>query len=190
MAFLTLAQLNVIFHGLLVDITGLNPKRIRTTYPPQGQPGFTINDDYIFITLSPIDNPYDKNRYGVAFHADPVSGQGPMADVTTYYTRVFQLLLNIYGPNSLDLADTIRYRILTEDSLATLADAEIAPITEIPPAPRVPELFNGQWWERSDLKIMLNIGTSRADEIPYFEQANVYIEPEYLPEQPIHIEEF
>lgn len=176
MAVLTLAQLKALFQGITVELTGLNPNSgVRNTYPTQGQPAWKIDQNIVFIGIKPVDNQYDLLR-DISYAPQPiVTGQQAASDQSTVYTRVMQVDWVVYGPDSFDLADTIRYGILTSETLATLQAVEVAPLTEIPAPVRAPELFDGQWWERSDVRAYFNVLTTRTATVPYLEAANIEV---------------
>lgn len=178
MAFLTEDELKTIFQGITVDITELPGKQVRKTYPPEGQPAWEISDNVVFITIQPIDNIYDKLRDTVDYAQAPVSGQDPAADEVTIYTRVMQVDWIIYGPDSFDLADKLRWGILNDSTLSTLSASDIAPLTEIKPARLATELFSGRWWKRYDLRAYFNVLTTRAQTVPYLQAAEIRVQTE------------
>lgn len=190
MAVLTLAQLKTIFHDVTVDITALDPKRgVRNTYQREGQPAWQITENVVFVEIRPIDNQYDKLRDITWGEQAPVTGQEIVSDYSTSYTRVMQVDWICYGPDSFDLADKIRFGILSQASLATLADSEIAPLTEIPAPRRAPEVYDGRWWERSDVRAYFNVLTTRTETVPYLDSANIELHTEQGLYGTIEIEE-
>jgi hypothetical protein len=190
MAVLTEDQLKAIFHSLTVTITGLNADRgVRNTYPPQGQPAWKITEDVVFVTIQPVSDPYDKLSDVTYGPAEVVSGEEPVADFSTSYTRVMAVDWIVYGPNAMELADRIRFKILQSEALATLKTNGIAPITDIDPARLAPDLFNGQWWKRYDLRALFNVLTTRTESVPYLEGANIEIHTEQGLQETIIIEE-
>ncbi len=187
---LTLTQLKMLFHDVTVQITGLNADRgVRNTFPQQGQPGWLVNDDVVFIDIHPVDDEYALLRDITYGAQEPVSGEQPAADYSTSYTRVMQVTWVCYGPNSFDIADKIRFGILSQESLASLAALEVAPLTAIPSPRRAPELFDGQWWERSDIQCRFNVLTTRTETVPFLEAADIEVYTEKGLYATIEIEE-
>jgi hypothetical protein len=176
---LTLTQLKALFHEITVAITGLDADSgVRNTYPPQGQPAWKINDNIVFIAIYPVDDQYDKLRDVVYREQTPVTGEEVVSDYTTAYTRVMEVVWTVYGPNSFDMADNIRFGILSAETLVSLAAVEVAPLTEIAAPRRAPDLFDGQWWERSDVRCRFNVLTARTETVPYLNAANIELHTE------------
>lgn len=171
---LTLAQIRALLFEVVSEITSLTGAgQIRHAFPPNGQPAWKITDDVICIHLEPVDHPFDKDRHYLEDTSDP-----DYADIQVFYTRVLAATFYLYGPNSFDLADTLRHGILMETYRSILAAEQIYPVPLIGPARRVPYLFAGQWWDRQDLTVTFNVGTQRAVEVPYIESANIEIHTE------------
>ena len=83
----------------------------------------------------------------------------------TTYTRVIRCVWSIYGPNSFDNGQTTRDRLFDGDIRGTLAASNLYPKTNVIAPVRVPEYFQGQWWEREDFSVQFNdelvAGTAR-----------------------------
>lgn len=161
MPVLTLTQLQDLFHPLTVTMTGLDASAVRHAYQGGSQPSFERTQACAFIHLTEVDEPINRTR-DLIYSPDDADS----VLQATYYTRVFQAQWTLYGPTAYDLADTIRFKILTESIRATLAASAIYPIPDIPAPSRVPFPRNGQWWERADLFVRFNCGTTRTETVP------------------------
>ena len=79
----------------------------------------------------------------------------------------------MYGPSSYDNADLIRYNILSSKYLNDFRAYNLFLITDVTMPVRLPELFNGQWWERTDFQASYNELVIRRSQIPYFVNTDI-----------------
>lgn len=170
MATLTLTELNTLFQGVSVTMTGLNGKKVRLAYQAQ-QPAQEHDENVVYIYVSEVDDDYNKLRDLVYFNSDP-----DVSDLLTKYTRVMEVQWSCYGPSAFDLANTIRRSILSESIRSVLATAQVYPLTWIAAPTRVPYQFNNRWWERTDVRVRFNVNTTYNEEVPYIESAEVLID--------------
>lgn len=161
MSILTLAQLKALFCGVTVSITGLDAKFVRNAYHPDGQPAFEKAQNVVFINLGLVDDSYDKQRDIVIKPNDAISVEQRIG-----YTEVLQVNWTLYGPDSFDLARTLKNGLLMESARSVLRASKVYPLTNMPNPTRGPSEFNAQWWERSDLQARFNIATERTVAIP------------------------
>lgn len=127
------------------------PKVVRIGWQQQGQPGPDINKDTVAIIAQPIDTPYSRIRDGV------YEGSADVIFYTDTFTRTWQVKWIFYGPNSLTNALLVKSPITTVGYVDTfLADINFLVNPDIEEPGRNPELFQGQWWERVDLKVEFN----------------------------------
>lgn len=173
---LTKEDLENLFRDITEEITGFSPDgkkgQIRFGYPEEGQPGFERNDDTVCIVVSPVDNPYDKQRN--TFENTDVEF-APDCNVETTYTRVFQVAWMVFGPNSYDITDKLKCELLWETALNTMDEMAVAPLTEIEGPAYMPFNFQGRWWERTDLRALFNVGTQRDHTVGFIETVDVLI---------------
>lgn len=170
MPALTLDQLITIFGDATVAMSGFNESFVRRTFEPNSQPAHEMSQSVIYFNVSPVDNPYDKQRDITYTEGNPT-----YAEETIRYTRVMQVDWSIYAPNAYDIADIIRVAILTDRIRDMLAPHAIYPITDIRAPQRVPYPFNAQWWERVDLSVLFNVYTTRSGQVPLLESAEVTV---------------
>lgn len=140
---------------------------VRIGWPKQGQPFVDSPDiDVCFLRCTTKDDAYDKIRdkfswgpngwgdaqFGKQPYGGTLSGDPALTEQWTY-TRVWEIHWCFYGPNAVDNTRLIRsglYQDYFTDLLSI--QANLFPMSEFEEAHRVPELIDGQWWERSDFK--------------------------------------
>jgi hypothetical protein len=92
----------------------------------------------------------------------------------TGYTRVHKIDWCFYGPNSYDNADLIRFSILEPHLYKqNFKDKNLFIITDVQMPTRLPELYNGQWWERTDFSANFNEAVIRESKMPYLKSAEI-----------------
>jgi len=119
---------------------------VRVGWQQEGQPAWNIAADICVVRCEPIDTDYGRMRDSVQ------SLQGITAVFTDTYTRAWRVYWAFYGPNSTDRARAVRSALVTIQQFADLlatAGWYVNPSISMPQ--RVPELFQGQWWPRTDL---------------------------------------
>jgi hypothetical protein len=85
---------------------------------------------------------YEEGDYGNS--GDSVS----TTTKTTQYTRVWEIHWCVVGPNSFDNARKLRSRMFDQDVHDQFAGAQLYFITDPSEPQRVPDYFDGQWWEQ------------------------------------------
>jgi len=162
---LSLKQIEDIFQSLTVRLTGLDPnKGVRIAWPSDGAPGWGIDQNVVFLRIAPISDPYIQQRE--TMYQQQEGDGGITTTVVASYTRVHLVHWIVYGPNSYEYAETIRNGIYLQDVKSTLAANNLYLILDVPPVNRVPELFNGQWWQRCDLLAKFNEHVTRYSTVP------------------------
>lgn len=161
---LTLQQVEDIFVDLTSQILGYNPvtqgNKVRTTWPRVGQPGFKSSDDVVFIKINTEFDPITQQR--------DVNYSDVSVDVLkrkASYTRVQSIRWTIYGPNAYDIADKIRNAIFLPSVYNALAPYHLFLIVDVQVPVRVPEEFNGQWYDRVDFVANYNEHVIRESDI-------------------------
>lgn len=168
---LTTKQLEDIFQALTVTLTGLNnDSGVRVSWPTAGAPGWKIDEDIAFIRVTPANDPFAQQ-----VETEYLPGQNPNLDTEKSYSRVYQVQWILYGPNSSDYADLLRSGLFKESTKSTLKVNNLYMITDVPVPQRMPELFNGRWWERADLSARFNEFVVRKSTVPTLESANITV---------------
>lgn len=177
---LTMHQFEDLFQALTCSILGIDasahPDYVRISWPTSGAPAWQITDDIVFLQVTEVDNPYNRQR---EVHFDPYDTNN--ADQVTHFTRVMQVSWILYGPNSFDRAQAIRDKIFYQDHHDTLAAQNIYLIPDIYATRRVPELFQGRWWERTDLDMKFNELIIRNLAVPYIQTADITVQVDEPP---------
>lgn len=128
----------------------VNGSTVRVSYPTNGAPGFAITDTVLFLYLHEADDSYGNDRSPV-YHTE---------NGTVYRdhvgTRVWDILLTCYGTDGHEWLDQVRAGVLWEKTRRTLESKNVCLVPTNPAIVRSPELFNGQWWERSDMTLRYN----------------------------------
>jgi hypothetical protein len=129
------------------------PFKVRIGWQVEGQPGPPLDQDTVTIRCSPLDTDYGRMRDIV--YSDNIDNDTQTA--TDVFTRAWRTNWTFYGPNSVDNARAVRSALITiqftADYLATF-NLYINPSIKEPQ--RVPENFQGRWWERVDLEVEMN----------------------------------
>lgn len=205
----TLLQLNSLFQRLLLQMLGysdalaayaayeaavaagtwdaedtppLNPWAIvRVSWPTDGQPAWAVGDDRVFIQTTGSPDPYSQPVHRIYKRILDEEGELDQTKADEYQgiTRVNNVQFIFYGPNSFDWARLAIDRIFRQENHDTLAREHIYLIpADIVPR-RIPELWAGQWYERTDLNLRFNELTVRIEERPFIDIAEIAVTPDY-----------
>jgi hypothetical protein len=141
---------------------------VRIGWGTEGQPFNNITDDVTYIRAEPIDTDYSRLRdnqlvkdisigwgldeWGSSRYGSPIDMVGK--DV---FTRSWKTIWIFYGPNSLNNAKAVQSALIKVPFIdGLLAEKNLYINPSIHEPERVPENFQGQWWERVDLEVELN----------------------------------
>jgi hypothetical protein len=132
----------------------LAPQKVRIAWQQQGQPGPAINADTCFVRCTPVDADFSRTR-------DLTSPPGNIDDTTVtqndVFTRAWRTFWTFYGPNGVDNARAVRSALIKIQIFADLlATNNLYVNPSIAEPMRVPEDFQGEWWERVDLAALFN----------------------------------
>jgi hypothetical protein len=144
---------------------------VRISWPTVGAPAWKITEDVCFLKCIEIDDSINKQRDTEFQKIDEAT-----ANKQTGYTRVFAISFTLYGPNSYDNSRKIKDSLFGETNRFALAAKNLFMIPDFKPANRLPELFQGNWWERVDLTINFNNLVLINETVNYIESADVNIE--------------
>lgn len=175
---LKLQELKDFFVAMTCKMLNIDPTtpegkgKVRTTWPADGQPSWKITDDIAFLRITPID---DKQARTLNILDNPSQENNVYLDRKTGYTRVHKIDWTLYGPNSYDNADIIRNLIFDNDYMQYFKEKNLFLITDVPMPTRLPELYNGQWWERTDFSATFNESVIREKQIPFIVSGDVKI---------------
>ena len=177
--FLTLKQLENLYWQLTMQILGYdpadyeNPKKstpVRIAWPADGSPAWKRDEDVIFLRIGEDDDPFNKLRDTTFTQSNE-----DYATQATSYTRVLNVHWVCYGPNSYDNAFRIRNALYDTKQKEFLGVNKIYLIPAIESPRRSPELFVGQWWERTNLMAKFNELIKLDTPAPYLKSATVEV---------------
>jgi hypothetical protein len=149
---LTVAQINTIFQPLICGALGINPPdyaKVRDSWQTQGQP-YTPRpgEDVCYFTCTLEDSDYAKTARDRTF-----TGAGPVTE-NWNYTRQWRIAFTLYGLNSLDHARQLHSAFFMDYFNDVLSLSNLYPLNDPPTPTRIPEQFNGEWWERADFHVL------------------------------------
>ena len=157
---LTAQQLAVIWQNLVLQCLGIAPSgptdnaaysQVRIDWPTPGQPAWPITQDVAFIRVTEVPDPYNT-----AHEIQPVSQPGLTYPETTIYTRVWEVSFIFYGPNAFDRARQVKACLYQDFVHDALAGSKLYLDTVIGTPRRNPQLFQKQWWDRTDFSARIN----------------------------------
>lgn len=152
--------------GLTVNVTAFLPVSIlndktnpfwtvRVGWQQQGQPAWTINDDVCIITAYTDDDPYSRVSDEVYVANDNSTISHKMA-----YTQVWKMHFVNYGPNAFTNGGLIVAAMSLGWVHNFMAAENIYSVTNWKRPVYVPELKDGQWWDRADVELRFNEGVN------------------------------
>ena len=169
---LTLDELEELFYDLTVSILGGSPEAdVRRSWPTGGAPAFDILDNVVFFKVYDTAGPLTaqrENKYSQL--GSPVT-----PNMATRYTRTLMVNWIFYGSAAWDHATLIRNGLFYQDHHDTLARQDIYMVPDFTPPRRVPELFQGLWYERMDLSVSFNELIEINRTVPALESAEIII---------------
>lgn len=160
---------------------------VRVGWQTTGQPFENVADDICYLRAVEDDDPYNRVRdvrifptnydeglYNEGGYDDP-QAVGGFTQVTTY-TRVWRVSWTLYGPNSFDRARMLRSALFGQSSHDLFAGSNLYFVTDVSAPRRVPEYFNGEWWERMDFEAQFNEAVSEVEAITTVGSVEVILE--------------
>jgi len=150
MTQLSLTELNKIFYDLTRSIISGSPLvEVRHSWPTGGAPAFKVSDNVIFLKIYDVKSPI-TDQQEIKYDASLTYPE------KRSYTRTLMVNWICYGSLSWDYATDIRSKIFYSEHHDTLANNSIFIVPDFDPPKRLPELWQGQWYERCDLNISFN----------------------------------
>lgn len=125
---------------------------VRVGWQLQGQPAWSVGQpDTVILRCAPFDSEYSRMRDVVGAVNDTTITK------TDIYTRAWKTYWTFYGPNALDNARAVRSALITIQFVADMLEGSNLYVNPSIDEPfRMPENFQGQWWERVDLVAQFN----------------------------------
>lgn len=147
-----------------------NQDKVRISWPKKGSPSWKISEDVCFIRINDESSPVSEQRdvnYSVKDTDNAVLSVG--------YTKYHAIQFTLYGPNSYERADLIKYSLLLPEHKDTFAQNNLYIVPPVSTPKRNPELYDGQWWNRVDLVAGFNEAVIRESDIPLIKRADIQI---------------
>lgn len=169
---LTKNELEKLFYNFSIQVLGQSPLAdVRISWPTGGAPAFGIDDNVTFlkVTESPLPNEYHVQ------HEEIYSQQGsPEAGVmSTNSTRGIQVGWIFYGTTAWNSAALIKDSIFRADLREMLSLQKIYPIANFTPPRRIPENWQGLWYDRYDLTILFYEQIKLNREVDFIEKVKI-----------------
>ena len=189
---LTVDQLEELFYTATCLCLQLDPAAdasqaaVRRSWAAQGQPHWLINEDVTLFRITPEDDRYNRIREYTYVPKDPPDDD--YLDQQMTMTNVFSVGWSVYGPNSRSRSFLIFSRIFDPTVRELLRKQHIFLIPDVSAPVRAPELFEGQWWERTDVKAKYNELVALGADFPYIKSATVELVPEEGDGVIVHVE--
>lgn len=146
---LTIAQINAIMVPTTLQMLGLanspTSPLVRVQWPTEGAPFGSVGDDICYLACVPTDDPYNRIR-----DRANLSTADPNLEEQWNFTRAWSIKWVFYGPNSTDRARALRSALYQDFFTNALSQSQLFPVSDFSEPIRVPELINGQWFERVD----------------------------------------
>ncbi len=172
--FLTLEQLEDLFVAVTVQALGINtktdPDAVRVSWPTGGAPAWKVHEDIAFLRVYEPDSQYNRQR---EVKITPLDDDNVNQETT--YTRVIGVSWIFYGPRSFDRAAALKDKIFHQEIHDLLALSNVYLVPDIPAPHRNPELYNGQWWQRTDLTMQFNEHVARNIAVPVIKSAEITV---------------
>jgi hypothetical protein len=168
----------LILQTLTAQMLGFNPltssdvayRTVRLDWPQGGQPAWGINEDVVFLRAVEDDEEYSRIR-DVALATSSIS----TVRQTITRSRTWRVHWTFYGPHSFDNARLISDAMLLDWTHDALAASKLYVVPEFPAPIYAPELYQGQWWKRTDIEIRLNEGITATVTTPSIASAEVLV---------------
>jgi hypothetical protein len=170
--YLTDKQIAGIFVRLTKAMIGGSPAAdVRQVWPTGGAPGWTIDQDVCFVRVVESGDLITATRDTEYI----IAGSPSALTKKSTYIRVMEVSLIFYGPLSNQHANAMRDYLFNDESFRTLSLQDIFLIPENIIPRRVPELWQGMWYERYDLQLNFNCKTTIVSDVGYGRSVEVIL---------------
>lgn len=151
----------------LQEEDGSASQRIRIAWPTYNQagdaPAFKRNEDICFLRLTQQDHLFNRLS-DVKYRL--IEGDYGHVLRMIQYTRIHDVMWVFYGPSSYDDAQTVRDCLFRPDVKLLFNQNRLYPVPDLPAPVRIPELYQGAWWERTDFRASCNEAVRREFVVP------------------------
>lgn len=152
---LTYNDVNVAIQAMTLNVLNLNPATDAKAYSKVrigwiAQPTFGRDEDICTIRVTESDGGWTVRDRKVDVN------DGSTVKLVDTYVRVWSAAYSFYGPTGFDNARLLKSAVRMDWNHDQLAEAGLYLVSEVKPTTRAPELFEGQWWDRSDCVLTFN----------------------------------
>lgn len=141
-------QVTKIVQGVTLSSLGTaDPSLCRYSWPANGQPDWLNSADIVFLRCTQTDGSYNRVR-----NLLNAAGAPNFVLANWQYTRIWDIQWTAYGPNATDRIRAIQSALWLDWVTDAYSAQNLYCTRDIAAPTRAPELFQGQWWERVDVK--------------------------------------
>ncbi len=152
-------------------MTELTADLIRENYPADSSPFPRKDENTLYYYVMPADDPINRQT-----DTGYSTGSGGNLKQTASYNRVLQMYITVYGPDAYDILTNLRLKLLAGASgQSPLRTTGLYIIPDIAEPPLLWEIYQNQWFQRSDLQFKCNQLATLETGIPYVEVANIVL---------------
>lgn len=144
-----LGEYDLLFCSYLQTILKMPSGSILISYSQDGQPGFSINENMVFVHTEVYDS--FQNFYKDRFES--YSQEQGQFVVNQKALRELELQLVFYGPNSDVNCQTVLEYLTMSNSTDFFISNNISFISSKSSITKTHEKINNRWWKRTDLNI-------------------------------------
>lgn len=145
----TLTELENLFGGWICTATGVPADHVMISFQQYGRPAFSPADDVIFFSIMPQIDIAEQYK-SIALEYDAASGQ---FDYTQCSQRTLHLDVIAYGTGGYNNLLMLSNWFYSPDAQIELKNNGLSFVPDhIYGVTRTYEEYNGQWWERADLR--------------------------------------
>ena len=173
---ITLKDIEDLFWLATAKMLDLNPtaedtyQKVRISWQQKGVPAWGIDEDIAFIRVGEKEDLFNVIRDYIQYQQN-----ADTARIANAYTRILDIKWVFYGPNSYDNASKVRSRLFMESFRSDLTSKDVYLVPDVKSPQRAPEVFEGQWWDRSDLTAHFNNLVSLDELVPYLKSADITV---------------
>lgn len=165
---LTLTQIENLFQSITSQILNVtDPSIVRIGWSQDGAPAWRINDDICFLLVNYADTPITR-QFETSYDATTET-------LSQSSIQAIRVAWTLYGPGSFDNANLIRSNLFQQTYQTQFSANNLALVTDVTMPTRVPELFNGQWWNQTSFYAQFNELVIRQTSVPYLTSADVEV---------------
>jgi len=167
----SIREIEDLFQPIIVGLLNWEDQsnNVRMGWQTEGVPAFGIEDNMIFFTVSAVDSPVSFPYDATVFESSPDLA------IQTSYTRVLEISFVAYGSDAVQNLTKLRFGFFKEATHHLLLKEQIFLVADVPAIRRVPENFEGRWWERADVKMQFNELVSDYEDIGSVESVDIEV---------------